>query len=348
MEHQAHPPILRVIWTTLRQDPATAAHLPATASDHVLLDDAADLAPGLAAPTRIRRSSRASAPTADEPRWADVLPPLAADAPARVVLWSLPKSVREVEYIAARVAAAGPAVLIAGGRVKHMTPAMSTALARHFGHVHATLARQKSRCLVAARPRPGEIPRFRSRVHAAGIDLTLCGVGGVFHGADADHGSLLLLDALADAGPATPASIHDLGCGNGLLTAWLARRYRGATVSASDDALDAVDSTRLTLAASGVTGVEVRWEASLASVRSPTHDLIVLNPPFHRGAGVDTAVGHDLIAAAARALRPGGELWVVHNSHLRYRRHLERHGRVDQLRRDPRFTVLRMTRGHHL
>jgi 16S rRNA (guanine1207-N2)-methyltransferase len=47
-----------------------------------------------------------------------------------------------------------------------------------------------------------------------------------------------------------------------------------------------------------------------------------------------------LFADAARVLRPGGELWVVWNRHLRYRPQLERLvGETRQVGRNATFTV---------
>ena len=71
----------------------------------------------------------------------------------------------------------------------------------------------------------------------------------------------------------------------------------------------------------------------------------MLNPPFHVGASVHTGVAHKLFDAAARVLRPGGELWTVWNSHLQYRPALERTvGPTRQVTRDPKFTVTVSTR----
>ena len=77
-------------------------------------------------------------------------------AGARVVLLQLPRSLDALDEIAGLIAEhADPDVLVvAGGRVKHMTTAMNDVLGRHFADVQAHLARQKSRVLVASRPRP--------------------------------------------------------------------------------------------------------------------------------------------------------------------------------------------------
>ena len=85
--------------------------------------------------------------------------PLAAElaAGARVVLVQAPKALdalREIAEVVAATAAPDVTVLV-GGRVKHMTHGMNDVLRASFADVSATLARQKSRVLVARGPRPG-------------------------------------------------------------------------------------------------------------------------------------------------------------------------------------------------
>ena len=53
-----------------------------------------------------------------------------------------------------------------------------------------------------------------------------------------------------------------------------------------------------------------------------------------------TAAADRLFAAAARVLRPGGELWTVYNSALRYKPTLTRLvGPTGVVDRTPKFTV---------
>ena len=85
------------------------------------------------------------------------------------------------------------------------------------------------------------------------------------------------------------------------------------------------------------------WTVATGSTGLPDQslDLVVCNPPFHRGPAKDSAAAYAMFAAAGRALRPGGELWVVYNSHLPYRTELRRVGHTEIVAQDPRFTVTR-------
>lgn len=271
-------------------------------------------------------------------------------AGARVVLLQLPRSLDALDEIAGLIAEhADPTVLVvAGGRVKHMTTAMNDVLGRHFADVQAHLARQKSRLLTASQPRPeAERPEKRWPVCQEHPDLgiTVCAHGGAFAGTGIDIGTRALLQHL-DAMPPEAKTAVDLGCGTGVLAVLLARANDGLAVTATDESAAAVASARATVGANGLEGRVVVLRADGAEgVPDASVDLVVLNPPFHVGAAVHDGVARTLFAEAARVLKPGGELWAVWNSHLRYRPTLERVvGPTRQAGRDPKFTVTVSTR----
>jgi len=226
-----------------------------------------------------------------------------------------------------------------------MTTAMNDVLGRHFGTVQAHLARQKSRVLVAREPQADTARRWpRSQEHSD-LGITVCAHGGAFAGTGIDIGTRALLEHF-DALPLDATSAVDLGCGTGVLAVLLARANDGLTVTATDESAAAVASARATVAANGLEGrVDVVRADGAASTQDASVDLVVLNPPFHVGAAVHDGVARTLFAEAARILKPGGELWAVWNSHLRYRPTLERVvGPTRQAGRDPKFTVTVSTR----
>jgi 16S rRNA (guanine1207-N2)-methyltransferase len=266
---------------------------------------------------------------------------------ARVVLLQLPRSLDALDEIAGLIAehAHPDVVVIAGGRVKHMTPAMNDVLGRHFSTVQAHLARQKSRVLTASGPRPETDERWPERREHPDLGITVCAHGGAFAGTGIDIGTRALLHHL-DAMPRDIAQAVDLGCGTGVLAVLLARANDGLTVTATDESAAAVASAKATVAANGLEkNVHVVRANGAETIPDASVDLVVLNPPFHVGAAVHAGVAQTLFADAARVLKPGGELWAVWNSHLRYRPTLERVvGPTRQVSRDPKFTVTVSTR----
>ena len=274
------------------------------------------------------------------------LPLVEVASGARVVLVQAPKALDALREIAEQVAAAAApdVTVLVGGRVKHMTHAMNDVLGDSFADVSATLARQKSRVLVARGPRPGasSFPRCQ---HHPDLGLTLCAHGAAFAGTKVDIGTRALLGRLEAMAPEAATAL-DLGCGSGVLAAALAAARPALDVLAVDQSAAAVASTRATAAANGLGDrLQVIRDDAAESVPAGSVDLVVCNPPFHVGAAVVTTAADRLFAAAGRVLRPGGELWTVYNSALRYRPTLTRLvGTTRVAEQTPKFTVTVSTR----
>ena len=267
---------------------------------------------------------------------------------ARVVLARLPRSLDALDEWAGVVAraAADDVTVLAGGRIKHMAPAMTDVLRRRFGDVHATLARQKSRVLVARGPvRDATADAFPRRESHPDLGLEVRAHGAAFAGARIDIGTRFLLSFLQDL-PADARSAVDLGCGTGVIASAVALARPGMRVIATDQSWAAVASARATVAANGLgERVTVVRDDAGSTVPDGSVDLVLLNPPFHTGATVHAGLAERLFRSAARMLRPGGELWTVYNSPLGYRPQLARLvGPTREAGRNAKFTVAVSTR----
>ncbi|MDF1822764.1 MAG: methyltransferase [Alcanivoracaceae bacterium] len=145
---------------------------------------------------------------------------------------------------------------------------------------------------------------------------------GVFAWQQVDIGARLLLQALPDSG----GDVADLGCGSGVLGMAMLAQHADARVWFCDSSRQAIlsagDNVARCLPAAG-SRVQFHQGNGLDELQQ-RFDHILLNPPFHRGAAVDTAVGKMLIRHAARHLRPDGSLRLVVNRHLDYRGALSR------------------------
>ncbi|WP_104169254.1 class I SAM-dependent methyltransferase [Cryobacterium sp. M23] len=267
-------------------------------------------------------------------------------ANARVVLIQLPRSLAALDEFADAIRrfAAPDVVVIAGGRIKHMTPTMNAVLRRHFGELQVSSARQKSRVLRAAasivsatQPTMSTWPNC---VEHADLGLTICAHGAAFAGATVDIGTRYLLEFL-DRMKTDARSAIDLGCGTGVLAATLARRRPALRVTATDQSAAAVASARATMVANALADrVTVVRDDALQSQPDASAELIVLNPPFHIGSSVHAGIALKLFDDAGRVLQPGGELWSVWNTHLGYRPALTRLvGPTHQVGRNAKFTV---------
>ncbi len=266
---------------------------------------------------------------------------------ADLVLLQLPKTLAELDHFAGSIArhAAPGVVLLAGGRVKHMSLGMNAVLERHFATVQPQHARQKSRVLVAGDARVASGPEPVPVVeHLPELDLDVAAHGAVFAGSRLDIGTRFLLTFL----PEMPAARHavDLGCGTGILAAMYARQNPGSVVTATDQSAAAVASAHGTAVANGLADrVKVLQDDAMSTLPDASVDLILLNPPFHLGATVHAGAGIKMFEAAGRVLAPGGQLWTVFNRHLNYLPALERSVGPTAVRgQNPKFTVAVSTR----
>lgn len=272
---------------------------------------------------------------------------------SRIVVLRLPRSLEQLEQWAALIAAnaADDVLVLAGGRIKHMTLSMNETLGKFFTQVEASLAEQKSRVLRARGPKKQAaldalITWPKSEYHAD-VDLTVCAQGGAFAGISIDIGTYDLLAVLDRVSGQQGMRIIDFGCGTGVLAAQIAKLRPTATVIASDQSAAAVESAKATMEANNLSDrVTVVRDDGLSSQEDSSADLILFNPPFHSGAAVHAGTSLRLFAEAGRVLKPGGELWVVANRHLSYKPALRKLvGETREVRRTPKFTVTKSIKG---
>jgi len=162
---------------------------------------------------------------------------------------------------------------------------------------------------------------------------------GVFSADGIDPASALLASALPDK---IGARVADFGAGWGYLSAHILKDARVRSLDLVEADHDALDCAR-----QNITDPRARfhWADALRWKSPEPLDAVVMNPPFHIGRAADPALGRGFIEAAARALTPRGQLWLVANRHLPYETTLgERFATVTEVAGDNRFKVLHATR----
>jgi len=147
-------------------------------------------------------------------------------------------------------------------------------------------------------------------------ELGLVSCPGVFSWQHADVGSQLLLDYLPSG---LTGCGMDLGCGNGFLS----QRSLSRQSDIRQWHIVDVDALALSCAQQNLKafdGVHIysHWLDASSEKLPGGMDVILMNPPFHKGHADAVALGQAMISAAARSLKPSGSLFLVANRHLPY------------------------------
>lgn len=135
---------------------------------------------------------------------------------------------------------------------------------------------------------------------------------GIFSADGPDRGSVLLAGVLPET---LSGKVADLGAGWGYLAAEVLKRPGVKRLDLVEAEADALDCARV-----NVTDPRARFHWADATTWRPETllDVVVMNPPFHRGRDADPSLGAAFIRAARRMLAPNGSLWLVANRHLPY------------------------------
>ncbi|MBT2409707.1 methyltransferase [Streptomyces sp. ISL-12] len=269
-----------------------------------------------------------------------------------VLLVRVPKSLALLEDQLLRLAPSVHAdtVVVGTGMVKEIHTSTLEVFERALGPTRTSLAKKKARLIFCTPDPSSERPAnpwplsYRLPDGIGPVSgRTVVNHAGVFCADRLDIGTRFFLQHL----PEDPAGkVVDLGCGNGVVGTAVALAGPGADVLFTDESFQAVASAEATYRASGARGnAEFRVGDGLAGVPVGSVDLVLNNPPFHSHQATTDATAWRMFDGARRALRPGGELWVVGNRHLGYHVKLRRlFGNSELVASDPKFVVLRAVR----
>ncbi|WP_055585428.1 methyltransferase [Streptacidiphilus griseoplanus] len=271
-----------------------------------------------------------------------------------LLLVRVPKSLALLEDQLHRLApAVHPGTVVAGtGMVTEIHTSTLRLFERILGPTRTSLAVRKARLIhctpdpqLTREPSPWPLRYTLPDDAGAASGLTVTNHAGVFCADRLDIGTRFFLGSLPSG--RGPVRIVDLGCGNGVVGTAAAVANPGATVVFIDESHQAVASAQETFRANAGPQAEAEFLVgdALAAVPPGSVDLVLNNPPFHSHRATTDATARRMFTGARRALRPGGELWVVGNRHLGYHVQLKRlFGNCEVVSSNPKFVVLRSVR----
>lgn len=195
-----------------------------------------------------------------------------------------------------------------------------------FGRAGIVVRRAGYHAGLAERPAEGvpfplpEVLYQTNLLPLEGQPTEVVSAAGVFSAGRVDEGAEALIAGMQVE---TGMRVLELGCGAGVVT--LAALRRGAHAAAVDVSARAVAATQRTLSRNGYPDARVRLSIGAAAFGGEHFDVVLANPPFHKGHGMDFENARLFIADARHVLTLKGKAFFVANAFLNYEPWLKQH-----------------------
>ncbi len=148
-------------------------------------------------------------------------------------------------------------------------------------------------------------------------ELNLCSKPGIYGWKKIDAGSALLVEqlpAVLESLAKPPQNILDLGCGYGYLSVMAKQLLPDARIVASDNNLTALSACARNFEAHHING-DINAD-DCGQTLSESFDLVICNPPFHKGFDVHGDLTLQFLQSAKARLKPGGVAVFVVNQFI--------------------------------
>jgi 16S rRNA (guanine1207-N2)-methyltransferase len=171
------------------------------------------------------------------------------------------------------------------------------------------------------------------------IKLTIASLPGVFSQKKLDVGTDLLL---ANLPKSMQGKVLDFGCGAGVISCFIGKKFAHTELSLLDVSALAIASAKKTLTLNGLTG-NVFASNSLSNV-TESYQHVVSNPPFHQGTKTSYQATEDFLRGIKKHLTANkqqkSDISIVANSFLQYLPIMQQHiGKTETIARKQGFSI---------
>ncbi len=271
----------------------------------------------------------------------DLFEPRTAIAKSAVVF--LPKSKAFINMtlaLVSKMVEEGGTIILAGTNDAGIRSA-KPAFEKYVGPVSEKIVGNHSALYVGKNARLGADKKIEdflsfSPVVLGDTKIEVANLPGVFSAGELDEGTKLFLEHI----PYDRKKVLDVGCGAGMIGAIYKMKSPQSEIVMTDVSKLAVMASRKTLEKNGIAGTVI--ESHVFDKVEGMFDLILCNPPFHKGISTDYSFIEVFAKNVKKHLNKGGEVYVVANTFLPYTETLSKNiGETEIIADNGKFRVYR-------
>lgn len=234
-----------------------------------------------------------------------------------LVLLRLPKNLSFLEDILAKLThhLNSNSEIICAEMVKHLSKGSFDLLQKYIGETSTSLAKKKARLIFCKFTKEKVQSSFPITLKVENFKLPFINHSNLFSREKLDIGTRFFLEHIPQG---DYKKILDLGCANGIVGIRAKELNPTAKIFFSDESYMAIISAEINFKNHIGEEAEFFWTNCFEHQSKNELDLILCNPPFHQQTTVGDFIALQMFQDSFAALRPGGKLVVIGNSHLAY------------------------------
>jgi 16S rRNA G1207 methylase RsmC len=211
--------------------------------------------------------------------------------------------------------------IVCGSMVKHLAPASFDLLNKYIGKTTTSLAQKKARLIFANFEKEKVTSPYPLKVKFDVLEDEVTNHSNLFSREKLDIGTRFLLENMPKG---SFQEILDLGCANGIVGIIAKKLNPQAKIIFSDESQMAIMSAKANYQKYFSDEADFLWTNCYEDGEKNSLDLVICNPPFHQGNTIGDFIAWQMFNDAKSALKEGGIIRVIGNSHLAYQTKLKK------------------------
>jgi 23S rRNA (guanine1835-N2)-methyltransferase len=211
--------------------------------------------------------------------------------------------------------------VICGFMVKHVANTSFDLLNQYIGKTSTSLAQKKARLIFADFEKSAVTSKYPLKVAMPGFKFPFTNHSNLFSREKLDVGTRFFLEHIPKGDFKT---ILDLGSANGVVGIRAKQLNPQASIIFSDESQMAIQSSKTNYEAYSKDEARYVWTNCYEKQEPESLDLVLCNPPFHQHNTIGDFIAWQMFNDAYKALKTGGTLRIIGNSHLGYQTSLKK------------------------